>query len=79
MGGRQAFRTRNQPWLPTELQEEAKHVQESSKPSLFVYLGFFFPQAGDVHSRLWNDDSIKEKQHTATTPRKPLQGYVSYI
>lgn len=62
MGGRQTFRTRNQPWLPTELQEEAKHAQESTKPSLFVYLGFFCPQVGDVYSRWWNDDSIKELQ-----------------
>ena len=61
MGGRPAFRTLNQPRLPTELQVGAGHAQESTKPSLFVYLGFFCPQVGDVHSRWWNDDSIKEK------------------
>lgn len=45
-----AFRTINQPQLPTELQEGAEHAQESTN-NLLVYFGFFCPQGGDVHSR----------------------------
>lgn len=60
MGGRPASRTLTQPQLPTELQEGTENAYGSTKPSLFVCLGFFFTQVDDVDSDRWNPSEKRD-------------------